>query len=165
MFHNFKILKPTNLLKFTSFISTLLIHWEFNFTWSTTMHTNFFLILLTNIHKCLEKILFTRQTESYFLSDFFPDLLWCVKSIFSRHFWVLVNKIQKKIVCIVVLRVKLHLQWIKTVEMRAKSVWWVKIRCFPPQFSPRTDERTNGGTDQQMDRWSDIVTIWAANRS
>ena len=26
---------------------------------------------LTNIHKCLEKILFSRRTESFFLSDFF----------------------------------------------------------------------------------------------
>ena len=62
------------------------------------------------------------QTDSYFLSEFFPDSLRRVKSIFPRHFWVLVNKIRKFFVCIVVLRVKLHSQWIKIVEMRAKSV-------------------------------------------
>ena len=49
---------------------------------------------------------------------------------------MLVNKIRTFLVCIVVLHVKLLSQWIKIVEMRAKSVWWVKIRCFTPQFSP-----------------------------
>ena len=49
---------------------------------------------------------------------------------------MLVNKIRFFGVCTVVLHVKLHCQWIKIVEMRAKSVWWVRIRCFTPQFSP-----------------------------
>ena len=41
---------------------------------------------------------------------------------FDAYFWMLVNKIHKNVVCILVLRVKLHSQWIKVVEMRAKSV-------------------------------------------
>ena len=117
-------------------ISTIFIRCGCNFTQSTTMYTKIFRILLTNIKKCFEKILFTRRTESYFLSEIFVDSLRRVKSIFSKHFWMLVNKIRKIFVYIVVLCVKLQPQRIIIVEMRAKSVWSVKIRCLMPQFLP-----------------------------
>ena len=64
-------------------ISTICICWGRHFTRSTTTYTKFFRILLTNVQKCLEKILFTRRTESSFLSEFFFDSLRRLKSIFS----------------------------------------------------------------------------------
>ena len=89
-------------------ISTIFIRWVCNFTQSTTMYTKLFRILLTNVRKCLEKILFTRRTESSVSSENISDSLRRVKCIFSKHFWTLVNKIRKSFVYIVVLCVNLQ---------------------------------------------------------
>ena len=57
-----------------------------------SINYEFVRILLTNVQKCLEKILFTHQTESSFLSEILFDSLRHTKSIFSTHFCLLVNK-------------------------------------------------------------------------
>ena len=43
------------------------------------------------------------------------------EDIFPKHFWRLVNKIRKFVICIQLIHVKLQLQRIKTLEMRAKT--------------------------------------------
>jgi hypothetical protein len=52
----------------------------------------------------------------------FPTKMKIQFSIFLMHFWTLVNRIPKNVVCLVVLHVKLQQQWIKNVEMRSKTV-------------------------------------------
>jgi hypothetical protein len=61
--------------------------------------------VLTNIQKCLEKLLFTHQTE---LKKIPTKKRFSLtrKKYFSKHFWTLVIKIQKNFLYIVVLRVK-----------------------------------------------------------
>ena len=83
---------------------------------------------VTNIHKCLQKILFSRQTESFFLSEFCFDSLRCEKSIFFKHLWMLVKLVEKIFVYIV----KLHV----------KSGWHIKfvvlrLLFYPPDFWPK----------------------------
>ena len=56
------------------------------------------------------------------------------KGIFSVHFSRLVNKIRKNCTFMFVLHVKLQSQQIKTLEMRATSVWRVKFRRFTPIY-------------------------------
>ena len=47
------------------------------------------------IDTCLEKILFLRRTESFFVLDFFFDSLRREKSIFSKRLWMLVKLVEK----------------------------------------------------------------------
>ena len=105
-----------------AFISRVFICCGCNFTWSTSMYIEFFRIFFTNLQKCSEKILFSRRSEDSFFRELFFDSLRHVKSIFSDHFWRLVNKIQKNVMYILVPHVKLQPQQIKTLEMRVKSV-------------------------------------------
>ena len=46
---------------------------------------------LTNIHKCLEEILFTRRTESSFFVGIYFDSVRPEKSISSKHLWMIVK--------------------------------------------------------------------------
>ena len=83
--------------------------------------------------KCLETILFLlwSETKNNFRKN--KASLRRITSILSNHFWRLVNKIRRNLICIVLLHMKLQLRRIKTVEMRAK---YDKIRCFLP-ISPQ----------------------------
>jgi hypothetical protein len=86
------------------------------------------LIRLTKLQKCLGKNAFYALNKSWQKSRKKEKVsLQGTKSIF---FWRLVNKIRKKCMCIVVLNVKLQPQRKKSVEMRAKFVWQVKIIDF-----------------------------------
>ena len=127
-------LKKSIMLTFrTDFalISTHVIRLGCNFTWNTTMHMTFFRILLTNLQKCFLKYLLRLEVKlSLFFWDFCLDLLWSKTFIFYKHFWRLVNKIWKNLMCIVVLHVKIQTQRTICVEMRTKSIWWVKIIDF-----------------------------------
>ena len=60
------------------------------------------------------------------------EALFFRKLCFFNYFWRMVNIIQKKCMCIVLLHVKLQLQRIKTVKMREKSIQPLEIHCFPP---------------------------------
>ena len=53
-----------------AFISTIFISWCCNFTSSSTMHMKFSHILLTNLQKCLENIIFSRRIEP----SVFPEI-------------------------------------------------------------------------------------------
>ena len=59
-----------------------------NLTWSSTMHETFFHILLTNLQKCMFHLIQIFSEKLRFTSA------W--KSLFSKHFRRLVNKIWKK---------------------------------------------------------------------
>ena len=76
-----------------AFISTIFISWCCNFTSSSTMHMKFSHILLTNLQKCLENIIFSRRIEP----SVFPEIsFWFTlqpKMYFFKHFQRLVNKI------------------------------------------------------------------------
>jgi hypothetical protein len=63
----------------------------------------------------LRKNSFYALKSSSFFQKLFFDSLQSKKSIF-------LNKIRKNFMCILLIHVKLQLQQIKTVEMRAKSV-------------------------------------------
>ena len=80
-----------------AFISTIFISWCCNFTSSSTMHMKFSHILLTNLQKCLENIIFSRRIEP----SVFPEIsFWFTlqpKMYFFKHFQRLVNKIQKNV--------------------------------------------------------------------
>jgi hypothetical protein len=70
-----------------------------------------FRILLTNLLKCLEKIYLLLQSKSRQRSrEKKKKSLQGAKSIFVVHFWTLVNKIEKNVMCIKVLHVKLKPQ-------------------------------------------------------
>ena len=112
-------------------ISTDFVCWGCNFTWSTTMHMIFFCIFGSTSRNALKKYFWRLEVKlSLSFWDFCLDLLRSKKWIFLKHFQRLVHKIQKSFMCIVVLHVKLQTQWTKSVEMRAKSVWQVKIIYF-----------------------------------
>jgi hypothetical protein len=59
------------------------------------MYTKYFSTNLTNIHKCLEKIHFLRQTESFFFVGIVFNSLQREKSIFSKRLWMLVKLVEK----------------------------------------------------------------------
>ena len=111
-------------------ISTIFVHRSCNFTRSSPIHVKIFHILLINLWKCLEKIQFLHWTESNNFLRKNKDSLRRVKYIFSKHFRMLVNKIWKNSTYIVLLCVKLQLQWTKIVEMRSKTVRGVNIWNF-----------------------------------
>ena len=77
------------------------------------MHLQMLRILLTILQKGLEQIFVTHQSEASKQNK---------KN--SEHFWRFVNKIWT--LCIPLIPVKLRLQWIKTLEIRAKSIQQVK---------------------------------------
>ena len=110
------------------------MRWCCNFTWSTSMDKTFFHIFFTNLQKWSEKILFTRQSESKIIFGQNKVSLRSGKGILSVHFSRLVNKIRKNCTFMFVLHVKLQSQQIKTLEMRATSVWQVKFRRFTPIY-------------------------------
>ena len=112
-------------------ISTDFVHLGCNFTWSNTMHMKFFHILLTNLRNCFEKIYFSLRGKSRQKSREKQKVsLWGAKKIFLNRFWMFINKIWKNFMCIVVLHVKLQPKRTNSVEMRANSVWQVKIIDF-----------------------------------
>ena len=117
-------------------ISTDFVHWVCNFTWSTTMHMKLFCILWTNLWKCFNKIHFLLRSKSRQKSQKERESFTSRRQkYFFKAFLEVDPKIQKKIMCIVVLHVKLQPQQTKSVEMRAKSAWQVKIIYFSMYFS------------------------------
>jgi hypothetical protein len=70
-----------NFMRQTDFalISKSFIRGGCDFTRSTTMYTKFFRILLTNVQKCFEKILLTRQTKSSFFVGNSYDFLFILE--------------------------------------------------------------------------------------
>jgi hypothetical protein len=102
------------------------------------LHKKYYDIFLNFIDQhpqMLRKNAFYASNWIFFLSDFFYSLRR-EKGIFSKHLWMLVNKIWKNVVYIVVLHVKLEPRRIQIVEMRAKFVWQVKFHRFTPIFLP-----------------------------
>jgi hypothetical protein len=93
-------------------ISTVFICLGSYFTRSTTMRTQKFHMILTNVQKCIGKTLFTRQTESSFLSKNIYLFTSRKKKYLSRHFRI------------------------QIVETSATSVWQLKIRRCMPIFYP-----------------------------
>ena len=117
-------------------ISTIFVPQHWNFTQRSTIHRSFFRLLSTNVQKCIEILLFSRQRETLFYSELLYESLRRKKSNISKHFWTLVNKRRKFLLCIVNLCVKFQCWGTNIVEMRAKTVWCVKNRRFASIFLP-----------------------------
>jgi hypothetical protein len=110
-------------------LTQAVVRWVCNFTGSITMYRKFSHILLTNVQKCLEKILLHVKPNFLLCQNFFWFTL-VRKSIFLQHFWMLVNKIQNNFVYIVIYHVKLQTHWTKIVEMRGKSLFYAPVLTF-----------------------------------
>ena len=124
--------KRRNFTRQTVFalISTIFVPRHWHFTQRLTIHRRIFRLLFTNLQKYLEILLFLRQRETFFYSELLFESLRRKKSNISKHFWRLVNKRRKFLLCIVNLCVKFQCWKTYIVEMRAKTVWCVKIICF-----------------------------------
>ena len=94
------------------------------------MHIKLICIFLTNLQNALKKYCLHLEVKHSLFSRFWFGFPLKQKMHFYKHFWRLVNKIRKNSMCIVLIHVKLQPQRIKSMEMRAKSLWQVRIKDF-----------------------------------
>ena len=75
--------------------------------------------IILKIQSCLykQKILFMHQTESFLLLAFFLYSLWREKNILSKHFGMLVNKLQERKTCVRGTRCTFQIGRTETAEM------------------------------------------------
>ena len=123
--------KSKNLTHHTDFalISTHFVRWGCNFTWSSTCL--FFVFYWPKSQKAFKKSFFMAQSELSLFSGIIVRIyIDGGKNQISKNCQRLVQKITQNGMYIVLLHVKLQPQWTKCVEMRAKSVWWVRFKDF-----------------------------------